>query len=307
MGYEVDNLITDLRDDVQASPNAEDSLNAQLLRSLNRERSLWFHALLDRVGGKHKQAYLDLTANGSATRFDVPVRAIAAGIVMVAVVDAAGRPRQQYEYTDVDRANGNPRPGTFFVEGNELVFHTAPVAGTLRVTYNRRLSKLVLLAEVGVITAISTTPAGQITISAAPSGFPTASTAYDFVRATPHFDLLAMNKSATRSGTTLTFSSADVPSRLVVGDHVCLAGESTVVQAPLELHRCLALRGAYMWARGKKDDVAETLKGDLKDAEADAKSLLKVRSKEEPLLVNPNGPGWYGPRGPRGTPSGVAP
>lgn len=303
MGYEVDNLITDLRDDVQASPNAEDSLNAQLLRSLNRERSLWFTALLDRVGGRHKQATLDLTASGSATRFDVPVRAIAAGIVMAAAVDAQGRPRQQYEYSDVDRAQGNPRPGTFFVEGNELVFHQAPPAGTLRVTYNRRLSKLVLLAEVGVVTVIAS---NVVTIAAAPSAFGLGITYYDFVRSTPHFDLLAMDGIATRSGTTMTFVTT-VPSRLAVGDHVCLAGESTVVQAPVELHRCLALRGAYMWARGKKDDVASELKKDLADAEADAKQLLAVRTKEEPLLVNPNGPGWYGPRGPRGTPSGVAP
>lgn len=301
--YSVDNLITDLRDDVQASSHSESTLSTQLLRALNRERSLYLTAQLSRVGGRHKQATLDLSADGSDTRFDVPARAIAAGIVMAALVDAQGRQRAQYVLTDVEVAQGSPKPGQFFIEGNELVFHVAPPAGTLRVTYNRRLSELVLLAAVAPITAIS---GGTITATAV-SGWATASTAYDFVRATPHFDLLAMSKNATRSGNTFTFSASDVPARLAVGDHVCLAGQSAVVQAPLELHRVLALRTAYMWVRGKNDPLANELKGDLKEALDDAKELLKVRELEEARLVNTSGPGFRTVRGRIARNSGVAP
>jgi len=39
--------------------------------------------------------------------------------------------------------------GDFYIEGNELVFYAAPPAGTLRVTYSRRMSTLVLIASAG--------------------------------------------------------------------------------------------------------------------------------------------------------------
>lgn len=306
MGYEVDNLITDLRDDVQASASSETSLTAQLLRSLNREQRLFLSAELHRMRGNHKHATLELSANGSTVRFDVPVRAIAAGIVFVEAVGSSGDRRKLYTLGSQDFAANSPKPGDFYVEGNELVFYQAPPTGTLRVTYNRRLSKLVLLASVGIITGINT-GTGVVAISPVPSAFGTSAANYDFVRATPHFDLLAMDKSATRSSGNMTFSAADLPSRLAVGDHVCLSGESAVVQAPLELHRVLSLRSAYMWTRAKNDPLANALKEDLGDAIRDATELLDPRIDDDDAMVNPNGPGWTNGKGSSVRRSGVAP
>jgi hypothetical protein len=287
-----DELITAVRDYANLSSNAEDTLDAQILRALNREQLLYLTTLLEKSKGQHKQATLDTTTDASTLRYPIPARAIAAGIKMVSAIDASGAQWMLYNYSDEDNARYGrffTRNGQFYVEGNELVFYVAPPAGTLRITYSRRMSSLVLVASAGVITSIS---GGTIGISAAPSDFATGAANYDFVRATPHFDVLAMDKSATRSSTTMTFTSSDVPSSLAVGDYVCQSNESPVCQAPVELHPLLALRTAYVWSRAKNDPIANVLEGDLKSAAALAATLLEPRIEQDGPLVNRYAPGW---------------
>jgi hypothetical protein len=300
--YYADNLLTAIRDYAELSPNAESAQDAALLRALNREQRLFLATLLEKCKQQHKQATLDVSADGSTTRFNIPVRAIAAGIKMVEGIGSTGVRWMLHELPDDEYARGWPRNGDFYFEGNQIVFYRAPASGTLRFTYSRRLSDLVAVASVGVITAISS---GTITISAAPSDFETASAAYDFVKATPHFDILAMDKNATRSSTTMTFTAADVPSSLAVGDYVCQAGESAVCQAPIELHDVLALRVAYVLSAGKNDSVADRCEKLLGEAMRNAASLLNPRSTTEAVLINPNSPGFQ--RGRRHRTSGVAP
>jgi len=289
-----DELVTAVRDYAGLSPNAEDAQGARILRALNREQTLYLTTLLEKAKGQHRQATLDITTSASTLRYGIPVRAIAAGIKMVEAVDSSGQSWMLYDFPDEENArygSFGARNGHFYIEGNQLVFYQAPPAGTLKVTYSRRMSTLVLVADVGVI-ATGGISGGTITITAAPSDFATSAANYDFVRSTPHFDILAMDKSATRSSTTMTFTSSDVPSSLAVGDYVCQAGETAVCQAPLELHPVLALRTAYMWVRGKNDPLARELKTDLDEAKATAMSLIEPRMEQESPMVNRYAPGW---------------
>jgi hypothetical protein len=288
-----DELITSVRDYANLSSNAEDTLDAQILRALNREQSLYLTTLLEKSKGQHKQAYLDTATDASTLRYRIPTRAIAAGIKMVSAIDASGAQWMLYDYSDEDNARYGrffTRNGQFYIEGNELVFYQPPPSGTLRVTYSRRMSTLVLLESVGTITAIL--GGGGIFIATAPSDFATSAANYDFVRATPHFDILAMDKSATRSGTTMAFTSSDVPASLAQGDYVCQAGETAVCQAPVELHPLLALRTAYVWSRAKNDPIANVLEGDMKAAAALAATLLEPRIEQDGPMVNRYAPGW---------------
>lgn len=287
--YTVDNLVTAVRDYANLSSNAESAASAAILRALNREQRLFLTALLEKCKQQHKQSTTTTATNGSTTRFDIPARAIAAGIKMVEGIGSTGIRWMLHELPDDEYARGFPRNGDFYFEGNQIVFYSAPQTGTLQFTYPRRLSELVLVASVGVITVISS---GTITISAAPADYDTTAANYDFVKATPHFDILAMSKSATRSGTTMTFTAADVPSGLAVGDYVCQAGESAVVQAPLELHDVLALRTAIVLSAGKNDAIVEKLRPLLAEAQSNAAHLLNPRSTTEAVLINPNSPGW---------------
>lgn len=297
-----DELIVAVREFANLASAAEDGQDAQILRRLNIEQGLYLTTLLERAKGQHKQTYLDIAVT-TATRYPIPTRAIAAGIKMIEGVDASGNSWMFYEYADEKAARFGrftDRNGHFYVEGNELVFYAVPPAGTLKVTYSRRMSTLVTVASAGVI-ASGGISGGTITLTAAPSDFATAAANYDFVKATPHFDILAMDKSATRSSVTMTFTAADVPSSLVAGDYVCQAGESPVCQAPVELHSVLALRAAYVWCRAKNDPIANVLEGDLKDAAAMAATLIEPRMEQEGPIVNPYAPGHGRYRGVRGS------
>lgn len=289
--YTVDGLLTAVHDAAGLGASVEDTLDARLLRLLNRAQGLELAALLKRCEAHHRTAVLDLTVTASLT-YDVPRRAIAAGLTKIEGVDNNGNVWTLYEVNDEQRSGlsrgGWPGNGQFYIRGNQLVFYTAPPAGTLRFTYPRRLSQLVQTSAVGVISSISS---GTIVVTAAPSAYPTAATPYDLVRATPHFDLLAMEVSATRSSNTFTFSASDVPSGLEVGDYVCRAGQAAVCQAPYELHAVLAQLIAWKWLAAKGDPLAAQAKSDLATMEGNAMMILAPRVEREAPLSNPYAPG----------------
>lgn len=301
-----DELIVAVREFANLASAAEDGEDAQILRRLNIEQGLYLTTLLEKAKGQHQQSTLSITVT-AATRYPIPTRAIAAGIKMVEGVDAAGVSWMLYEYADEKAARFGrftDRNGHFYVEGNELVFYAAPPAGTLKVTYSRRMSTLVAVASARAITAINT-GTKTVTIAAAPASF-TGLTSMDLVKGTEHFDIHGMDLACTAigaSGTSVIFS-ATLPTNLAVGDYVCIPKETPVCQAPVELHSVLALRAAYVWSRAKNDPIANVLEGDLKDAAAMAATLIEPRMEQEGPIVNPYAPGfarWRGVRGSSGS------
>jgi hypothetical protein len=288
--YTVDGLLTAIRDAAGVGPSVEDNTDARFLRLMNRVQGLDLAALLKRCEAKHRTATLDLTVTASLS-YDIPRRAVAAGLTKVEGVDASGQTWMLYEFEDEQRARWWPRNGHFYVKGNQIVFYQTPPAGVLRFTYQRRLNQLVQTSAVGVIAAGGIS-GGTLTVTAAPSSYPTASTPYDLVRATPHFDLLAMEVNATRSGNVFTFSASDVPSGLEVGDYICRAGQSAVCQAPYELHAVLAQLVAMKWLEAKGDPRVSVAAQDLSTMEKNAMMILAPRIEREAPLSNPYSPGW---------------
>lgn len=107
--------------------------------------------------------------------------------------------------------------------------------------FDLRPNMLVLSEHVAVITAINSTT-GEITVSSTPDDF-SAGLKYDFVKLnSPHrvlnFDVVASNVDIANN--IFTFDPTDLPSELQVGDHVCLANQTNLVNAPSELHVMLA-------------------------------------------------------------------
>lgn len=294
--YTVDGLLTAVRDYANLSANAEDTADDRLLRLFNREQGLYLAALLQRAQSKYRDAVLEIAVTSSLT-YDIPRRAIAAGLVKVEGVDDNGQTWMLFELNDAQRSKFWPRNGNFYVQGNQLIFYTAPPTGTLRFTYPRRLSQLVLTESVGIISAINTA-AGVVTLVGTPPATFVSGKTFDLVRATPHFDLLAMEVVATISGTALTFAPTDLPAGLEVGDYVCLPGQTAACSAPYELHAVLAQRVALMWLTGKGDPLANTCAEMLKQMQGDAMAIIEPRVEKEAPLSNPFAPGWgQGSRG----------
>src|SRR5581483_5105344 len=149
-----DELLQAVREFANLSAAAEDSEDAQLLRRLNIEQTLYLTTLLQKAKGQHRQATLNYTTDPNTLRYTIPTRAIAAGIKMLEAVDTSGQSWMLFDFPDEDNARYGrwfTRNGHYYIEGNDLVFYDKPPAGTLKVTYSRRMSTLVELESVGVM------------------------------------------------------------------------------------------------------------------------------------------------------------
>ena len=180
--------------------------------------------------------------------YRLPARAYGSKLRSVTFIDSNGNGYPVDEWT-LDRRDkllqGNPFLGSggyaFCLEGDNLLLLPVPqTAGTLRMRYYRRPSKLVLVTASGVgqITSISLVTGVILTTA---TGI-TTSTPIDFVQQNPNFDVLGADVSPTAasSGVSVTVALASIPAELAVGDWIAFAGESPVPQVPADLHDALA-------------------------------------------------------------------
>lgn len=164
----------------------------------------------------------------------------------------------------------------FYLEGNNVVLYPTPVQSLdiLRLNYFIRPNQLVDPSACGLITSINV-GANTITCAGVPSTW-TTSNIMDLVKAQPGFDCTAIDQAITNiSNGVITFSST-LPTNVSVGDYVCLAGQSCVVQVPVELQPLLT---QYIVVRV----LAAQGDAKLKDAVAELDSLEKNAS----LLLTP--------------------
>src|ERR1019366_1580977 len=167
----------------------------------------------------------------------------------------------------------------FYIEGNNVILFPTPAqinTDILRMNIFLRPNQLVDPTACGIITAINS-GAGTITCAATPAAW-TTSNKFDLVKAQPGFDCTAIDQVVTNiAAGVITFSSV-LPTNVAVGDYVCLAGQSCVVQVPVELQplltqyvvvRCLSAQGD---ANGLKAALAE-----LEVLEKNANLLLTPR------------------------------
>lgn len=303
--YSVDTLVTKMRRAGKIPQHESTGVAAALLEKLNDEQRLYLTRLLQSTREQYRQATYDITTTAGLQRYAIPARAVAAGVVSVAKIEASGSRTPLNFFADYRlHETNNPTAGDCYLEGNELVLYSDPGVITIRITYNRRLSELVLSTSARAITIISNK---TVTIAAAPSTF-TSRTTMDLVKATPHFDTYGIDlacSSIGSSATTITFTNT-LPTSLAVGDYVCLPGETPVCNAPWELHDVLVHKAAYTWLAERGDNragsVAKVLWGEKDDGsdgmEAEALSLLtpRVETNSKPL-INFNAPGWSRWRG----------
>jgi hypothetical protein len=184
----------------------------------------------------------------------------------------------------------------YYLQDTQLVLISPAASGqTLRMLYFRRPNRVVAESQCGRITAIS---GNAVTIDSAdvPTDFDTSAT-FDFIKATPGFDTLAMDQtiSAINTGTgVMTFVSTP-PATLRVGDYVALAGTSPIPQIPVELHPLLAQRVVVKVLEADGDPKLPMAQRALEEQRASALTLLTPRTQgDAQYLINFNGPGFGG-------------
>lgn len=298
LDYTTDALIEAARADAELPEWEDDEAPARFLAMMNRLQRLQLAALLQKAKEQYRYATLDIPLEDGELRYDLPRRAVAAGIVQAHFIDDSGNLLETVTVFPVGRRGERGwagAPGKAYLEGNQLVLYSAPSgSGTLQIVYNRRLSELVLAptadASFGATQIEEVLSATQFTIDTdvdVPGDPP-----WDLVRATPHFDILAMDVDGSEVGGTVTIP-AGLPDGLVEGDYLCVAGVTPVCQAPLELHPVLSLMTAYRWTKANGDPLASSLKTDVDEAVRQALDLLTPRIEAQPaVIINTNGPGF---------------
>jgi hypothetical protein len=303
VAYLADDLITAVRDSGMLPANESSANSAKLLLMMNREQRGYLTKLLLSVREQYLLDTLSIPIVAGVTAYALPRRAVVSGVKQVESIDSAGNPVLLTPWPDErqDERMLYGGPGKYYLAGNTLqLLQFAPgTIATLKVTYYRRLSDLVLQTSAGAVSAINT-GAQTVTVSSVPAGWVAGATLYDFTQSLPQYDVLGSDRSATLAGSTLTFSVAlpSSPTALAVGDFVTLAQQSCVCQAPLELHDVLVMRTCYAWLRAKGDPKAAVALEALKEMEEAAISLLAPRIEApNKALVNFNSPGWTRFRG----------
>lgn len=172
------------------------------------------------------------------------------------------------------------QPTAFFVRDYRVVLVPTPnVALTLRLPYYQRPATLSAASAAGIISAIS---GNAVTLTTTPPAGFTSTAIYDVVRGSPGFESLAVDRTATVAGSTLTFAAA-LPSDVVVGDYVTLAGQAPVAQCPVEVRGLLAVRAARRALKAVNEgQQASMLDADVAELTAVAGALLAPRADAAP-------------------------
>lgn len=172
--------------------------------------------------------------------YRLPSRAIGNKLREVLLLDAGG---SAYNLAEVDEEAQSRyalagRSLSFFLSGAYLTLLPTPnsTVDTLRLDYYLRPSELVSDATAWATVSSVATDRTSLVISGAVTGLTTGA-AFDVVKASSPFDVVAQDQTATVAGTTLTFT---VPTDVDVGDYVALADTSPVPTIPAELHALLA-------------------------------------------------------------------
>lgn len=228
----------------------------------------------------------DYSVAANQAGYLIPSRAIASALRNVQIVDPnndlnrSDLPRLSPEdlYSSSGDANFTIRKAGFYLQGNQVILYPTPnsAQSLLRLSYYCRPNSLVDTTECAQVQAINTS-LNQITVASLPSTF-NSGTPLDFVKTNPGFECSAIDQTPTNvAGTVLTFGSS-LPSDLSVGDYICLAGQTCVLQVPVELQPLLIqyVVVRVLSAQGDAEALAAAIK-ELEKLEENALLLISPR------------------------------
>lgn len=269
MGYTTTEFITNVKKRA-AVPTSQSTYSVQnMLAFADAELRSFVVPTIMRSQEFYYAFDVDTAINASGS-YDISSRAVGGKVSNVCLVN--GNDRRDLNWITEDQLvrydqSNYGRPGVY-IKRNQIKLVPIDGAGysTLRATIFIRPGQLVATAECAQITAINTgTNTLTFALGTIPATF-TVSIKLDFIQQNPHFDHLSIDMTPSSvTSTTIVFSSLD--SRLQVGDWVCLAHQSCIVQCPVEMHGLLEQATANTILRAQ---------GDLEKAAAGDKKLADI-------------------------------
>jgi hypothetical protein len=237
MSYLSDTLINSIK--IKASVPTSQSLftNQSFLDLINEEIQTNIVPELMRIKEEYFSTKIDVQLLDGVNSYSIPERAIGGMLRDVQIVESGtvySLPRLYQE----DQIQTTEQRQGFYLEGNNIIVSPTPIHSNdiLRISVYQRPSKVVLSTECAQITSIDTT-LNQVIVTSLPSNI-TSNELIDLVRNKPGFECLEIDKTISGiSGLTISFTS--LPSKLAVGDWICLSGESPIAQIPVEVQPVL--------------------------------------------------------------------
>lgn len=287
---------TELVDDIKVRgmiPTSQQTFTeARLLALANAELRSRMLPLISKVREGYYSYDLDTAINQSGI-YDIPARAIGGKLENVCLYSASGEKKDLSRYWEDELSNltESPESPGFYIKRSQVFTLPKVPSGFsfLRQTYLLRPPTIIATEDGSQITGINT-GTKTLTFDSVPSTFVTGAR-FDLVQGSPHFDTLGIDLVITAvTSTTVTFS-ATLPDRLAVGDWLSLAGESPVVQVPVELFPLLAQYVANTCLKSQTDLTA--YKAGVEDAKEMKDGILGLISprveKEGKKVVNRTG------------------
>lgn len=239
---------------------------------------------------KHMAEYyvypFNFSVNSNQNLYAIPSRAVNMNLRSVEIVSSSDADTkvnlEQLNREDLYAGiSGNVRylikKNGFYVEGNNLVLYPTPTQDLdiLRMNIFIRPNQLVDPGACAQITAINT-GSNQLTTSGVPSSWLTSNT-FDLIKAQPGFDPTAIDQNVTNINSGVITFTSTLPSNVSIGDYICLAGQSCVVQVPVELQPLLFQYVVVRILSAQGDPKLKDAKEELKQLEDNASLLLTPR------------------------------
>jgi hypothetical protein len=303
--YTSELLIDSVKRRINIPTNQNTYSNADILAFADEELSL---VVVPAIMTLHEDYLLfneDQDLQESQSEYIIPYRAVGNKLYDLQFVDQSGNVISMTRSTMAEQPAYNGAYTTnvnyvYYVKNNRIVLMppiTGNAVGSLRFIYYIRPSSLVMSDEVGVINNINRTT-GEITVNTLPEAFGT-SVRFDLYNVRSPHNMLAIDleaSSVNSTSKTITLDPEDIPSDLLVGDHIALAQQCAIPQIPDDLHVFLAQKTAERILEAQGD--LEGLKlAQAKSAEMEVRAGTIIDNRVEespPKLVNRNSPLRYG-------------
>jgi len=290
---------TELIDDIKVRgmfPTSQSTFTtARLLSLTNATLRSKVLPLVDKVREGYYSYDVDTVLNATGI-YNLHTRAVGGKLLDACLVSGDER-FDLAKYSEGTIKNYDQAPGQagFYLKRSQVfLLPKVPASGSsFRQTIMLRPPTIVAQDSAARISAINTV-SGVVTCETVPSSW-TTSNLFDMVQEPAHFDTLAIDLPITAISTgasgTMTFTAANLPSRLAVGDWIGLRGESPVIQVPVELNPLLAQEVANICLRSQTDANALKLGIDeVKEMREEIKSLITPRvSSEGKKITNRSG------------------
>lgn len=274
-------------------------LEEDFLAFANEEMDL---GIVPHVLSYHEEFFVytvPVALESNVSRYQIPARAVGNKLRELAYSDNNSNIFEMTRITQEDlpyyqQAASRSTFKMFYIEGNEVVLYpdvNVMGTGTLRMSIYLRPNEIVSEDRVAIITGIDRI-SGNISVSQVPDII-TVGTALDLIQTgSPHrtlgLDIMATSINTTTK--TITLDVDDIPTALVIGDHIALAGETIVPQVPTDLHSMLAQRVAARCLEALGDAQGlNAANSKLQEMEFKTGSVIDNRVEGSPLkIVNRN-------------------